>query len=150
MTLVPVRPRPLMARLVLPLHLVAAIGLLPGLIADPAGAQPVGQPAARPLRPTPEQLKKIFPEQRSLLLDDHRSRIAILQKGERCMTAATSSEALRDCLRQEREAYSRQREQNHEQMRQLYTRNGLPLPEAGGWKGKGKGQGYGAPAPGGS
>jgi hypothetical protein len=82
-------------------------------------------------RPTPAQLQKIFPEQKRLALSDHQARIAILQSGERCLAAAGSSEALRTCMKQERDAYQRQREQHRAAMKSLLERNGIPLPQWG-------------------
>jgi hypothetical protein len=90
-------------------------------------------------RPTPAQLQKIFPEQKRLAISDHRARIAILQSGERCLAAAGSSEALRNCMRQERESYQNQRRQHWAAMKALMEKNGIPLPEwgkGGGRKGR--------------
>jgi Spy/CpxP family protein refolding chaperone len=110
------------------LGLALALGLATG--AAPALAQPVAQPLTqptiqpggapggqgirqqRPQRLTPEQRQKIFPEQRSLAVQDHQARIAILEKGRRCLTAAANADALSDCMRQEREAMQGQRTQH--------------------------------------
>jgi hypothetical protein len=89
-------------------------------------------------RPTPEQLQRIFPEQRRLAISDHRARIAILQNGERCLSAAASSEALRSCMKQEREAVQRQRQQHWAAMRALMEQNGLPVPQWGAGDRKGR------------
>lgn len=82
-------------------------------------------------RPTPAQLQKIFPEQKRLAVSDHQARIAILQSGERCLSAAGGSEALRTCMKQERDAYQRQRQQHRAAMKALLERNGIPLPQWG-------------------
>ena len=128
------------------LSLALALGLASG--AAPALAQPVAQPLTpqpttqpgaaptgqvprqqRPQRLTPEQRQKIFPEQRSLAVQDHQARIAILEKGRRCLTAAANADALSDCMRQEREAMQSQRTQHMASMRDLLQRNGLPVPQ---------------------
>jgi len=84
-------------------------------------------------RLTDAQRQKLFPETRSLALQDHRARIAILQKGERCISAASTPDAQRDCLRQERDAMQAQRKQFGTAMRELFQRNGIAVPE---WKGR--------------
>lgn len=82
-------------------------------------------------RPTPAQMQAIFPEQKRLAISDQRARIAILQSGERCLSAAGSSEALRTCMKQQRDNSQRQREQHRAAMRALFERNGIPLPQWG-------------------
>ena len=127
------------------LSLALALGLATG--AAPALAQPVAQPLTqpttqpgaapsgqgirqqRPQRLSPEQRQKIFPEQRSLAVQDHQARIAILEKGRRCLTAAANADGLSDCMRQEREAMQSQRTQHLASMRDLLQRNGLPVPQ---------------------
>jgi hypothetical protein len=122
----------------------AALALALGC-AGPALAQPVGGPAGR-ARLTPAQWQKIFPEFRQLALQDRRARIAILQRGERCVAAAANTDALRACLRQERGATVKQRQEHQAATRSLFERNGLPVPEeAKGRRGKG-GAGRGAGA----
>ena len=122
------------------LSLALALGLV---TAAPALAQPVAQPTTqpggapagqvprkpRPQRLTPEQRQKIFPEQRSLAVQDHQARIAILEKGQRCLKAAANADALSDCMRQERDAMQTQRNQHMSSMRDLLQRNGLPVPQ---------------------
>jgi hypothetical protein len=127
------------------LSLALALGL--ATAAAPALAQPVAQPPTqlsplpgaapagqgarqqRPQRLTPEQRQKIFPEQRTLAVQDHQARIAILEKGQRCLKAAANADALGDCMRQEREAMQSQRTQHMASMRDLLQRNGLPVPQ---------------------
>lgn len=89
-------------------------------------------------RPTPAQMQKIFPEQKRLAISDHQARIAILQSGERCLSAAGSSEALRACMKQQREASQRQREQHRTSMKALFERNGIAMPQWGKGERKGK------------
>lgn len=96
--------------------------------AGPAGAS----------RPTPAQMQKIFPEQKRLAISDHQARIAILQDGERCLSAAGSSEALRTCMRRERDAYYSRRKEYRAAMKALFERNGIPLPQWGKGDRKGK------------
>ena len=94
---------------------------------------------------TPAQQQKIFPEFRDLVLQDHRSRISILQTGERCLLSARDSGALRNCLRQERSSYRSQRSRHREQMRQMFQRNGISVPEWGRRRGQDRpGRGAGA------
>jgi hypothetical protein len=80
-------------------------------------------------RPTPAQMQKIFPEQKRLAISDHQARIAILQSGERCLSAAGSSDALWACMKAQRDATQRQREQHRAAMKALLERNGIPLPQ---------------------
>ena len=89
-------------------------------------------------RPTPAQMQKIFPEQKRLAISDHQARIAILQSGERCLSAAGSSDALRACMKAQRDAVQRQREQHRAAMKALLERNGIPPPQWGKGDGKGK------------
>ena len=125
---VPFLRRPLLSRL-------SAVALVAGLgssaLALPLAslAQPVGQPGKT--RPTTSQLDKIFPDLRRLQLQDRRARIATLQASERCLEAARNAEALKTCMKQERTAAMAQRQQHFTAMRQLFERNGLPLPELG-------------------
>ncbi|MEB3305881.1 MAG: hypothetical protein VKL58_06665 [Cyanobacteriota bacterium] len=104
-----------------------ALVLLLGLAAPAALAQPVG-PNLQELRLTPAQRQKVFPEQRRLALQDHQARMAILQRGERCIEKAANAELLRTCMREEREAMRQQRSQHMERLKALYQRNGLPTP----------------------
>jgi hypothetical protein len=94
-------------------------------IAQPVGPTPPGQPLTR------EQQQKLFPEQRRLALTDRRARIAILQRGETCLQSAPDSEALRNCMRTEREAMRQQKRQFMNDVQALFERNGLPAPQ---WK----------------
>ena len=88
-------------------------------------------------RPTPAQMQKIFPDHKRLAISDQRAHIAILQSGERCLSAAGSSEALRTCMKQQREASQRQRQQHRASMKALFERNGIAMPQWG--KGERKG-----------
>lgn len=82
-------------------------------------------------RPTPAQMQKIFPEQKRLAISDQQARIAILQSVERCLSSAASSEALRACMKQQRDASQRQRQQHRAALQALFQRNGIPLPQWG-------------------
>lgn len=105
-----------------------ALTVLFSLAGTAALAQPVGPNPQRP-RLTPEQRQKIFPEQRRLALQDHRARIAILQRGETCLTNASTPDALQDCMRAQREEMWSQRRQHMEAMKGLFERSGLPVPQ---------------------
>jgi hypothetical protein len=105
-----------------------ALVLLLGLAAPAALAQPVGPNLQEP-RLTPAQRHKVFPEQRRMALQDHQARMAILQRGQRCIEKAANAEVLRTCMREEREAMRQQRSQHMERLKALYERNGLPTPQ---------------------
>ena len=98
-------------------------------------------------RLTDAQRQKMFPETRTLAGQDHRARIAILQQGERCISAATNGDGLRSCMRQEREALQNQRQQHRDALRQVFVRNGIPVPDwsqrKGGPSPRSAGGGYG-------
>jgi len=92
--------------------------------------------SSAPLKPkgegprlTEAQKQKMFPETRALAAQDHRARIAILQQGERCITAAPNGDGLRSCMRQERDALQNQRQQHRDALRQVFVRNGIPVPD---------------------
>jgi hypothetical protein len=108
-----------------------------------AAAPPVADPPVRG-RPSPAQWQKIFPVLRQQVLQDHRSRVTILQRGERCVTAATTLEALRACQREERSALWQQHQKHRGAVRALLERNGIPMPEERERRG-----GPGGPGPGG-
>ena len=121
---IPIRPPSPFASLP---ALALGLGLALGFAAPAALAQPVG-PNLKGPQLTPEQRQKVFPEQRQMALQDHRARMAILQRGERCIEAATNGEVLRTCMREEREALRQQRRQQMERLKALYDRNGLSIP----------------------
>lgn len=114
--------------------------LLLTLVGPAALAQLVG-PYPKRERLTSEQLQKVFPEQRRLALQDHRARLAILQRGEACLQNSENGEALRNCMRVEREAMRQQRRQQMESLKALYQRNGLPAPPWMQRKGRASGAG---------
>ncbi len=87
------------------------------------------QPRGEGPRLTEAQRLKVFPETRTLAAQDHRARIAILQQGERCISAATNGDGLRNCMRQERDALQNQRQQHRNAQRQMFVRNGIPVPD---------------------
>jgi hypothetical protein len=80
---------------------------------------------------TPEQQKKLFPGRKELLLKEHQERIALLQKSQSCVGAATNSNALKACLIEDRKANTELRRRMQEQIRQLYERNGIKPPPPG-------------------
>jgi|688.fasta_scaffold202811_2 hypothetical protein len=137
------------ARLARPAHRLAACALLLGTwaAAAPAFAGPEGGSGSGRSSLTPEQAAKIFPERRSLAVQDHRARIAILQRGERCISGAANTDALSRCMREERGAMMRQRQEFFGAMRTLYQRNGLQAPE---WKTRKNRGNWGAGQDGGS
>ena len=136
-------------RLQRPARRLAVFAMLLGscAIAVPVMAGP--EPGSGRSSLTPEQAAKVFPEHRTLALKDRRARIAILQQGERCIGGAGNPDALSNCLREERGAMMRQRQEYFGAMRSLYQRLGLPAPEwkmrrnRGGWGGEGQ-QGAGS------
>lgn len=107
------------------------------LLLGSAGASLAGPGGGAGAQLTPAQQDKIFPEMKALTLKGHRARIAILQKGENCLAAAGTPTALRACMQQERSAYQAQRQVHRAEMRQMFERNGIPMPEweKGGRKG---------------
>ena len=104
---------------------------------------PLRQPGGPRL--TDAQRQKVFPETRNLAVQDHRARIAILREGERCVGAAASGDALRACMRSEREALQSQRDQHREALRALFQRNGIAVPDWSQRKGGAAGRHAGAP-----
>jgi len=117
---------PMPANLLQPLR----IAVLAAVLVSTGVAMAQGSPSDAG-RPTPAQMQKIFPDQKRLAISDQRARIAILQSGERCLSAAGSSEALRACMKQQREASQRQRQQNRASMKALFERNGIAMPQWG-------------------
>jgi len=103
-------------------------------------------------RLTEAQRQKVFPETRALAAQDHRARIAILQQGERCISAAPNGDGLRTCMRQERDALQNQRQQHRDALRQVFVRNGIAVPDwsqrKGGTSPRPAGGGYGWDYPG--
>jgi hypothetical protein len=82
-------------------------------------------------RLTPEQQQKVYPELKRLSLQNHRERIGIMQRGERCISAAGSTEAIFSCMKEERQANRTQRQKHQEGMRAMFQRNGIEAPEWG-------------------
>lgn len=115
-----------------PLLLSALLGLV--LATAPTLVRAVEAVPGR-LRVTPAQKQKLFPEWRQLTLQATQRRIAILQKHQQCVSAASSLEALQTCQLQERQALINQRQQHRDAMRQLLQRNGITPPSRQGGSG---------------
>jgi hypothetical protein len=87
------------------------------------------------LQLTPQQQQQVFPGQKTLWLKQQRARITAIQTAERCVNAARTPEAFNDCLRQQRQANMALHRSHKAEMRDLYGRYGIQLPEPG-WKQK--------------
>ena len=127
------RPSFLLALLSLGVVLTQAPGPLLAQSGSPSGS-----------RLTVQQQQKLFPEQRQLWLRHARARIAALQSGERCVQAARTAEAFKGCLQQERQINMALRRSHWADMRALFARYGIQLPDRperrgdqGGWKRQG-------------
>jgi len=120
--------------------LIAAALLLGLGTAVQAQSTVPSKPRGEGPRLTEGQRLKVFPETRTLAAQDHRARIAILQQGERCISAATNGDGLRNCMRQERDALQNQRQQHRNALRQMFVRNGIPVPD---WSQRKGGRGAG-------
>ena len=105
---------------------ISLAALLVGLAPFPARAE--GPSPASKL--TAEQRVKIFPEQKALAVKNQKARITILQQGERCLSAAATPDALKSCMRQERKQNMAQRRSEWSELRSLYARYGIKLPES--------------------
>jgi hypothetical protein len=81
-------------------------------------------------RLTPAQQQKLFPTWRTISLQGVQGRLAILQRKQQCLTAASTVDALKTCQRQEREGAMALRQQQRAAIKQMYERNGIPLPKA--------------------
>lgn len=112
--------------------LLAALAL-----AAPQAALAQQQKPARP-NLTPQQQEQVFPEQKALWLKHQRARINAIQTAERCVNAARTADAFKGCMRQERQATMAMRRSHMAEMRGLYARYGIPLPEPR-WQGGGTG-----------
>ncbi|MEB3266890.1 MAG: hypothetical protein VKN13_09810 [Cyanobacteriota bacterium] len=121
-----------------PVALLAGVLLTLGM--GPALAQS-GELVPRDGRLTPEQQRRIFPDLKRLSLEDYSERTRMLERARRCVGGASDFEAYQTCRRQERQAYGQWRRQQQDQLRQLFERNGIPMPERG--KGRGKNDGAG-------
>jgi hypothetical protein len=116
--------------------LVVGMGGLLSFAGGSAYAQPSpGEAGIRRLQAmpklTPEQQKKLFPGRKELVLKEHQERIALLQKSQSCVGAATNSDALKACLMQDRKANIELRRRMYNQIRELYERNGIKAPPMG-------------------
>jgi hypothetical protein len=113
----------------------AALALTLQIASSQAQTAPVPQrpPGPRGLEKlqnlSESQKQELFSFQRSSGLKIHAAQIAILQKGERCISAARTLEALRACRREEWTAKRELMSRHREEARALYQRLGIPLPE---------------------
>lgn len=122
--------------------------LLAALLMLSLGAAAQAQTAQTPMRTKGEgprlsevQRQKLFPEARALAVQNRRARIAILQQGERCIGAAGNGDAMRQCMRQERQAMQSQRQSNQTALRQAMQQLGIQVPEGpprGKWGSQGR------------
>jgi len=101
-------------------------------------------------RLTPEQRQRMFPQTRALAQQDRQARIAILQQGLSCISAAANGDALRQCMRQERQAIDSARGRHRDALRQAFVREGIPVPDwsqrqGGRKRGPGGGTGWDQP-----
>jgi hypothetical protein len=115
----------------------AALALLASLsLTLPQGGWAQQQkPGRMPL--TPQQQEQVFPEQKALWLRQQRGRIKVIETAERCVSGARTPDAFKDCLRQQRQANLTLRRSHKAEMRALYGRYGIQLPDTGsGWKQK--------------
>ncbi|MFM7456401.1 MAG: hypothetical protein ACKO7Z_07380 [Cyanobacteriota bacterium] len=81
------------------------------------------------LRLTPEQQQQLFPGRKSLVLEQQREHIALLERSRACVGRADSATVLNRCLQQERRDYQALRSRIRDQMRALFSANGIPFPE---------------------
>lgn len=132
--------------------LVAALVLgLGGAAQAQSTLQPYSQGQPRPQhqgqgpRLSEAQRQKLFPVTRSLAVQDHQARIAILQQGQRCLTAASNGDGLRACMRQERQALDAQRSRHRDAIRKAYVSQGIPVPDWSQRPRRGPGGGDGQP-----
>lgn len=125
-------PRTLLRRPLLVAALVLGLG---GAAQAQSTLQPYPQGQPKPQhqgqgpRLTEAQRQTMFPETRSLAVQDHQARIAILQQGQRCLVGASNGDGLRACMRQERQALDAQRSRHREALRQAFVRQGIPVPD---------------------
>ncbi len=94
------------------------------------------QDSAPPERLTPAQKEKIFPERKALLMKQQQKRETIQKDSQRCVSKAANQEALRNCMKQQRQANRELRSQYREEMRKIYERNGIEAPVGGPGKGR--------------
>ena len=117
------------------------VALLTALsLAAPQTALAQLQKPARP-RLSPQQQEQLFPEQKALWLKHQRARISSMQAAEGCVNAARTASTFQTCLRQERQANMALRRSLMDEMRALYGRYGIALPEPRGQGGGGNQRG---------
>lgn len=80
-------------------------------------------------RLTPQQKQQVFPEIKRLQRQDYRARIAILQKGERCIDQANNTDDLLVCKREGANAQRLNRNQHRQAMEQVFKTYDITMPE---------------------
>ena len=114
----------------------AALAMALQMGASQAQTQPSAQPPTQErVKLTESQKQELFKARRGWALRDNAARMAILQKSDRCVQAATDLETLRRCLGDERMANRRLMETTRNDATALAQRLGIPMPEG---RGEGK------------
>ncbi|MFN6132597.1 MAG: hypothetical protein ACK46L_06775 [Synechococcaceae cyanobacterium] len=111
-------------------------------IGPDALSQSPGNPKALPVQPSagggmrqqvkqlsPSQKQQLFSQQKQLQLGFLRDRRQLLQAGEGCLTAATTLDQLRNCMREERLANMDLRRRHMQDMRAMLQGLGIQVPE---------------------
>lgn len=116
---------------------------------QPLPVQPPGWGAGGRVRQqlqqlSPSQQQQLFAREKQMQLRFLRDRMQLLQSGERCLTAATSLDQLRNCKREERQTNMELRRKHVQEMRTTLQRFGITVPERPG-KGGRWGGGAGGP-----
>ena len=108
----------------------AALAMALQMGASQAQSQPSAQPPAQErVKLTESQKQELFKARRGWALRDNAARMAILQKSDRCVQAATDLDSLRRCLGDDRLANRRLMETTRNDATALAQRLGIPMPE---------------------
>ncbi len=86
---------------------------------------------------TDSQKQELFSARRSIGLKSYPAQIAILQKGERCLSGARDLQELSACRQEESNTRRELMERNREELRTAYQRLGLSMP-GGRWGARNK------------
>ena len=76
---------------------------------------------------SPEQDKALFEARKTWAKDSYRRRLGLLQSHQRCMEAATSSSALKDCRQQKKQARKSLKQDHRAYINQVREQIGLPV-----------------------